>query len=76
MDPTRRAEPGDTGTDLGVVDTGRDPSAALRAEYPHPSKGGPAVVSCPNCSAIVCLTDSECWRCTAYFGPDVFDAQR
>lgn len=36
----------------------------------------PGVVACPFCEAIVTLTDSECWRCNAYFAPDAFEEQR
>lgn len=52
-------------------------SGALREEHPvAPKRDKAHPVSCPNCWAIVSLTDSECWRCNTYFSAKCFDAQR
>jgi hypothetical protein len=60
-----------------MVHEGHPAPDTLGEEHPHPTeRNSHYPVSCPFCEAIVSLTDSECWRCAAYFAADAFDAQR
>ena len=76
MDTAHRSEHDDRGTHQRVVDARSEAAAAIRDERAHSPEGGPAVVSCKGCGAIVSLTDSECWRCARYFPASEFDDQR
>jgi hypothetical protein len=77
MDPTRRVEPGDTGTDLGVVVPGSWSPSEVREDRQATTTGDRfRPVMCPGCDAVVSLLDSECWLCFRYFSANEFDDQR